>query len=511
MLQIFIDGKQAVLPPDLEIEVLLNNFITEERKEDATYPLTLNLELNRHIFGFPERLTNNRTKMEYAAYVRCASYLILDGIATITDINTADKEIELFISTDNSSFWGINGQKYIDELDLGYESFINETSFYNAMSHSVKEEYEYVCAQTYDENYNEPGKIIHYYNRWSAARQQLLTSSNGRQNTYVPFPRLLTIITRILNACGYAIRINDLEKIEGFKDVLIIHRRGVSPFTRTLRYNQIVPHLTLQEFFGEIERKFSVRLFVNEGNKTISIRSGANIHTPNVTDLEVYDEITKRLPDPQEEIQKNYKFFDKEIKDTYVQNNQDQLKYLVGEDKDPVSYECISTIAGIRHNREDIYLPTADPNEDQPIDLTLDYDELAFSCAKDISEFRLSVYRGFKNRAIYAREEEMKELYGYVPVVTPLPVEDCPNPISLFWTGSNGLFETFHHARVDFLIQPPQEHDLYVVPSIHNIAYAQHLFSENIVVRHQRYFVKSQKLKLSSSGIIEHQVTVIPL
>lgn len=49
-LKIIIDGKEAALPADTEVCLKLHNYFFEDRDNDATYPITLNLNANRHIF-----------------------------------------------------------------------------------------------------------------------------------------------------------------------------------------------------------------------------------------------------------------------------------------------------------------------------------------------------------------------------------------------------------------------------------------------------------------------------
>lgn len=506
MLQILINGKQAVLSEGNDIEVKLINSILEERQEDTTYPLTLPLKANRHIFGFPERIGNNNFSQEYQAVVRFGPYMILAGRTVITDVT--DTEIEVFIATDNKSFWGTQADRYIDEMELGSEVFDNTNNFWGTLSNSVRENNKYVCVQLWDADYNVEGRIPNYYNRWDAKAQKLMKTWGVHENTYCPFPRLINMIAWVLQAAGYSIRINDLDKIPGFRDILVIHRRTISLNQLSLYYNRIVPHITIRQLFEELERKFSVRLFVYEGSKEIFIRSACVIKTDTTLSVQVYDGIQKTFEtkDPAEAEVKNYKFMDKEVADTYLDRYRNDLQYVDGSEENLETIECISTIVGTRINSD---IVTEDV--DSTPGVHTGYDILAMDTEiNDPAEFRLTVYRGLLNRAIQGPETDQKK-FGFVPIATPAPIADSDNKLSLLWTGGNGLFEMFQKSRVETISGFNQVHELTLTPSVLNLSRAQEFFSNNVVIRNQRYIVKEQNIRLSSSGIAEHTISAYPL
>ena len=102
-LKIIIDGKEAALPADTEVCLKLHNYFFEDRDNDATYPITLNLNANRHIFGYPERISEKIHPTEYAAAIFFGPYCLLRGKCIMTDF-TAD-EIEVFLTESQTSFW----------------------------------------------------------------------------------------------------------------------------------------------------------------------------------------------------------------------------------------------------------------------------------------------------------------------------------------------------------------------------------------------------------------------
>lgn len=67
-LKIIIDGKEAALPADTEVCLKLHNYFFEDRDNDATYPYP-EPDANRHIFGYPERISEKIQPTEYAAAI----------------------------------------------------------------------------------------------------------------------------------------------------------------------------------------------------------------------------------------------------------------------------------------------------------------------------------------------------------------------------------------------------------------------------------------------------------
>lgn len=103
-LKIIIDGNEAALPADTEVCLKLHNYFFEDRDNDATYPITLNLNANRHIFGYLGRISEKIQPTEYVAAIFFGPYCLLRGKCIMTDF-TAD-EIEVFLTESQTSFMG---------------------------------------------------------------------------------------------------------------------------------------------------------------------------------------------------------------------------------------------------------------------------------------------------------------------------------------------------------------------------------------------------------------------
>lgn len=508
MLQLIIDGKTAALPTDVELGLTLNNYILVERKEDATYPFTLSLKANRHIFGFPERLQYNSFNRELPALVKFGPYTLLTGRAVVTDID--ENDIELFVATKTTSFWGINAGLYLDELDLGRERYDNAAALQNHLDTSLHNYLPYVCVELYDYNYDSPYYIPNFYNKWDFVEQRLMRTWGVHYNSFSPFMRLIEAIEMVITACGYAIRTNDLRKIEGFEDILIIKRTNLGKDNNMLIFADLLPHITLKDFFDEIERKFSVRLFVNEAAKEVSLRSAVLIRTATYMPVSALDGVKKTFQKDEEENAgpRNYKFYDKEVADPNVQRYKSYLTVLIGEDEDTVNTECISTIVA-SHSWADVIDPAGHEVEgDYETNVYVDYEQLEINTATpETPEFRLAVYRGIHNRAT---DGPNKEFYGNVPIATPDPVADAANKISLLWTGDDGLYKKFHEERIKGM-EFAWGHELLVVPDVKILSRTQELFTDNIVVRNQRYVVESQEITLKKDEIVEHKLTAYPV
>lgn len=507
MLQVIIDGKTAALPPDFTIGIILNNYILVERKEDATYPLTLSLQANRHIFGFPERLNNNNFPLELPASVMYGPYTLLSGRTVVTDIS--DTEIELFIATDTKSFWGVNSEKYIDSLDLGRERCDNSSDLKRELDNSLRDYRPYVAVQLYDKNYKSSYKIPNYYNRWDFVEQRLCRKWGVHNNSFSPFMRLVEVVERVITACGYSIRVNDLRKISGFEDIIMIKRYDIGDAASSIQYSYHVPHVTVKEFFDEIERKFSIRFFINEAAKEVHIRSAAVIRSRVAIRVDVLDGVKKTYEDKAEDSEpKNYKFSDKEVPDPNWQRYKTDLSIIIGEDKDTQNVECISTIVASKRVSEVVDPVGHEVQGEYPTNVHVDCNVLEIDTATaETPEFRLAVYRGIHSRGVSGPD---KELYGNVPEASPDPIEGADNQMSLLWTGGTGLYKRFHEQRTKGM-NFTQTHELLAVPDISILADAQSLLSDNVIVRHQRYIVEEEEIELSNNAITEHKLVAHPL
>lgn len=487
MLQLIIDGKKAVLNPDTSLAVRLKNILIAEREEDTTYPFTLPIENNRHIFKFPDLINSNSFKRNYTGYVLFGPYRVLSGEVVVTDIS--ETEIELYVSTNNRSFWGKFGAKFLDEFDIGAEAWS-----YDSFNASLRMYKPYVCVQLYDPSFSVAGYIQGFYNRWKMVDVCLQKTQNGIKNNICPFMRLTEVVKLIFSAAGYVIQSNAMNDVDGFKDIIIVFRHTFSE-PSTFSYNEVLPHVTIRNFLDECSRKFGFAFFINEANKTVVIRSSAMLRSLKTIRLDVLDGLQKTIDHDLEG--KVYKFTDKSVTDQYVDAYVDSLSYITGDEnaENLESVECISTIVGAQEKLERFFSGEVNSSGEE-VFLQQRYSLLSTTSQFENTEFRLALYEGLHNHIQYTDTAGIPTAKYLVP---------CASPNYLLWPS---LYNTFHKniCETDFSITI----DLELMPNILMLVNLQNIFVNNVVCRNQRFIVKEQEIEFLSDRIVSHQVTVIP-
>lgn len=498
MLQLIINGKRAAFYPDASLSVQLKNSLLVERKEDTTYPFTLPLSANRHIFDFPDIINNNDFQRHYSATVMFGPYRILVGEVVITDISAT--EIELYVSTDNRSFWGKYGSRYLDEYNLGSELWS-----YNSFNASLKEYKPYVCVQLYDPSFTEEGYYEHWYNRFDMVEVKLAGTLNGIKNNICPFLRLKEVIRLIFTTAGYHIVQNETDNVPRFEDILIIFRHTFKT-SSVFKYNEALPHITIGNLLDECKNKFGLAFFVNEADKSVKILSSIHLRSDKLISLEILDGLQKTIDSELEN--KVYKFSDKSVSDQFVDAYQDKLSYLTGDENSENldSVECISTIVGAQEKLEQFYPGITDSSGEQVV-LTTKYTLLSINSEFENTEFRLAYYNGLVNRIQYTSGLGIDIDKYLVPEAAPSSIRSGGG--CLLWNDPKSLYNFFHKIRceIDFSMTI----DLEVKPDILMFINLQDMFFYNVVCRNQRFIVKEQEIELFPDRISSHKITVIPI
>lgn len=498
MLQLIINGKRAAFYPDASLSVQLKNSLIVEREENSTYPFTLPLSANRHIFDFPDIINNNDFQRHYPATVMFGPYRILVGEVVITDISAV--EIELYVSTDNRSFWGKYGSRYLDEYNLGSESWN-----YNSFNASLREYKPYVCVQLYDPSFAEEGYYEHWYNRFDMVNVKLAEQLNNIKNNICPFLRLKEVIRLIFTTAGYHIVQNEMDDISRFEDILVIFRHTFK-IASVFKYNEVLPHITIGELLDECKNKFGLSFFVNEADKSIKILSSIHLRSDKLIGLEILDGLQKTI-DPELE-NKVYKFSDKSVSDQFVEAYQNKLSYLTGDENSANLdlLECMSTIVGAQEKLEQFYPGLTDSSGEQIV-LTTKYTLLSINSEFENTEFRLAYYNGLVNRIQYTAGLDINVDKYLVPEAAPSSIR--PGGGSLLWDNPKGLYNVFHKNRceTDFSMIV----DLEVKPDILMLLNLQDIFVYNVICRNQRFIVKEQEIELLPNRISSHKITVIPI
>lgn len=503
------------MPDDVEIVIKLKNAMFDERGEDATYPLTLDLKSNRHVFGFLDRIYARNLSREYPAVVYFGPYKLLEGRCVVTDV--AAGNVEFFITTDKNTFFSRARDIYLDSLDLGQEQHVSKSAMLAAFTDSaLKGNKDYVICPLSDPYLPNIGvsQIRDFYNYFypDESRHPSTTYTeqvDGKYCIFVPFTRLYKLIEKVMNGLGYDLLKNDLLLDENFKDVILVSRRNgmyKDSLGSSFSYNMHVPRMLVSDFVGEIERKFGVVFIVNENNRSVEIR-GLNDDT---TGVEVFDDMSKHVVE-REERKTGIIFKDKSLSDKMIERYTGKLSVEYGDTKDAETIECISTVVGVD------YTETGSRTDDgawtsvsyfRHAATKMTYaDNTAYMNQID-TEFRLSVYRG------YVKEEDSLsgQTYWYpikYPYADPLPVDYASNTYTLMW--KDGLFDKYHRDNYDLRFSITETHEFYLKTNIIQLGKLQRIFASCVMVRNRAYRCHEQEITFSRNSIVSHVISCYPL
>lgn len=514
-LRIIINNQEARLPESCEIELKLSNTFFNDREEDATYPLTLNIPANRHIFNLSDRFNSDDFIIKYPAKVYFGPYCLLDGHCIVTDISGS--EIEVFITTDNTSLWGVSKTTYLNKLNLGEERFSSIDSMMTAFTESLSGGKDYVVCPLSDPYMSKIYTFLHktFYNYfpWDVVaafdpgfKHEIPEIENG-QVVFTPFIRLNALIKKVFAALGYQIILNDIANDTDFNDILVMCRangKNYDSHKHSFPWNERVPHILVSDFLQEIENKFGCQIRVNESSKTVSIISdisgGADIHV-------VAHDLLQKYSIDSEDQKQDFVFKDKDNPDTHIQHHYDDgnLQHSIGSAEDAESIECISTIVG--HALFNYVAGFFNYNiYHSAVDAT--YEDDATYLATVRSEFRLAVYRGQ-----ITCNENNGLLYQSYPIATaePPPSNMEINDMSLLWDGTNNnLYEKYHDKRIEFIQNINREYQFILKHSMNDLINFHNYFSSCLIIRNQRYRCYEINIKLSNTKIVEHIVKCYP-
>lgn len=494
-LKIILDGKEASLPEDIEVSLNYKNYSLDPEREDSTYPLTLDISPNRHIFGFEERNGNPYVRREYRASVYFGPYCMIEGRAIVTDIS--DRKIELFISTDKNSFWGDSKKKYIDQLFLGGETYTTPAEMFTEFLDSLYHKKDYIVCPFFKAFSLYP-KSFNYLER-SDSGYKFMTQYERVQ--YIPFLRLSSLIRKIFESLGYTITNASILDEEGFLDIIVIcTKRTLTADDRFFYYASFLPHLTVSDFLLEIERKFGVVFWITSGSRTVNIFSVSDLGTCNVS---VHDNIQKHLIE-EDEIGENAKgiiFKDKEIKDDYLTAYQPRLTYTYGDAENAETIECISTITGVRLDTlsEDSQVGNDYPDVYLIQVAAADYPEADTEKHNETinTELRFSVYRG-----ICQPPDGDYPALPY-PLASPVGFSHTTSQYSLLW---DSLFENYHRQKCETKASFKEEHSFTVQAQIENLKKINTLFENTLIIRNREYICSEQQITLSLKSIKEYTI-----
>ncbi len=502
-LRLYIAEKQAALPRDFEISLNLKNVIFEEREEDATYPVELPLEANRHIFGFVDRISID-AMAEYPARMFFGPYLLIEGYAYITAIE--DGKIELYISTRKSDFWAVNKKVKLSTLDLGIEDAGDYQQFTAMLTRSVRGLCNFAAIPLYDPYIKElyPEVSFTIFNRTRKVGDAFEHVSED--NVFIPFPRLDYIIRKTFQAFGYIIPDTDILADDNFHEILIVNRRNPMLATNNptgFRYNDHVPEISVTDFLLEIERKFGFNFIVNKNEKKVRIyRFSKDVH--NNTIVVNMDDRIKKTWLHEDDAPRGFKFSDHAL--TGGDNLDHMLPTLYGSEDNTRSVDCISSPVGV-HRFSEAFLKS------WIMSISRTYKDSADYASQIATEFLLTIRRD--SRVFFLTQDNYFPLGYAVPPYWVNP----GNEYQLTWdcrlrppgvlgelriTPAEGLFYRYHYERIKTMVEIKYEYEFDVIPDIAYIRDIVDIFTGNIIVRNHKFRVFQQEIIFGTDSVKKH-------
>lgn len=508
MLELIINNKQVVLSKDSEVVANLSNPIFEDREEN-TYPFTISLSANRHIWGYIDRFTINEFPV-MDAVLKCGRFDIV-GNAYVSGIS--DDEIEIFISTDKKSFWGKLSSLYLNNLH--FETLALPYNWNVFFTEAVKKNnVDYVLGEM-----NIAGES---YNNWNTNSDEFTGKS------FVLFPRLSSVLNAIMKHLEYDFESDVLDYI---KNIVFINRNIITPPGNYCLSN-CLPRIKVDDFLKDLENRFNLCFFVNERDKKIKLTSKYALFTNSPIHLECLDNIRKTI----EEINiGTVKYTSASIEDEALGSDTYEIRIGYGTEDQEIA--LISTTFGQKRTyyTEEHYATHNGESVKVKASYGIPYISIT-SEDKDKTELRYGLWRGLtsidiggeaipeeegldneplhdeeRQRRInpWHKDDEIIKESGWInfrkiniPEVSPLYIYSS---LLMNWKYDSKLLSTILkkiNSNVEISIEIANPNLIYEPFNI---------FKNTTIVRGQKCGVKTQEICMSLDGVITHKMTVVPL
>lgn len=542
MLEIFIDFKKVVLSEDTELTISLKSALIDSEYYDASYPLTVPLSPNWHIFGNIEHATYNITTTNLPAYVRFAGVCVFRGVVKIISITEDDVELCLTVS---DSFMNTYAGMYLDELGDILGSYTWTPSGAYPLLELAKQSYfensglPFVFAEIKNNAVSKNGlKLINRFNPVSGT-----LNLSTIQNT-IPFLFLNTLLELLFTRAGLTVSQNDMLSIAGFDKIYLIHIgdvfgeagyvNGYSNMyynTGSLPYVKMLPHVSVGDFLDEISRKFNIRFVFDDAAKSVDIRCANNIYSDDVMAPIVIDGITKTLRDM--DLPNNTKYYDADAEresgtdgyDATLASITDRLLYntnaSVQEDSETETIECISRPTNMESLLEIHPLTNADNSEylancfnvpefHIPIVNTtlLTGREIVFALFNKLTtdKYNTNEWSATPPLSEWPTYQNTTELF------IPPSSLFCDSEFCLYWNYNNmGLYISLHKQYNEKIKSNNLEYEYYIKPDIDLLRGLSALFTKNIVAHARKYCASEQEISLTNKKILSWKILAVPI
>lgn len=503
MLELIINNKQVKLPQDCEVVVNISNPIFQDREEN-TYPFTVSLSANRHIWGYIDRFTSNEFQAMNAV-LKCGRFDIV-GNAYVSGISGDD--IEIFISTDKKSFWGKAADLYLDALQFTplKLSYNWDVYFKEAIE---KDNVDYVLGEITVKEES--------CNNWNTDKEKFTGDD------FILFPRLSSVLIKLISHLKYEFETDVLEYL---KTIIFINRNKITP-PGNYYMNNCLPHIKVDEFLKDLEKRFNLCFLVNERDKKIKLTSKYTIFSNAPGEIECDDNIRKTV----EEMNLGLiKYSSASIDDEALGNDTHDIRIGYGTDDQEIS--LISATFGEKRNWYTEYFH--ETVDDKAVKGKASYDIPFISINsedKDKIELRYGKWNGLVDEeiggeAIPDNDDNMNEEinnedsktdddniptkgHGWVvvrtikrPSISPLYIYSS---LLMNWNYDRDLLNDIlkkinSNIEINFSVAAP------------NTIYDPfRLFKNTSIIRGQKCGIKTQEINIGLDGVSSHNMTVVPL
>lgn len=128
MIELFLDGKPAVLKDNVSIKLTRENvYFTKNGSYTYDVELPLQVKENRDIFGSINRIDTITEYHVFHAVLRVDNKVLLDGKAVINQVTENAVKVQLLGGNSEMNFYTKGEELYVDELDLG--DWMHELSY----------------------------------------------------------------------------------------------------------------------------------------------------------------------------------------------------------------------------------------------------------------------------------------------------------------------------------------------------------------------------------------------
>lgn len=321
MIQLFIDGKPAVIKDDTSFKLSLeNNFFTKTSSYSFDVELPMNAPENQAIFGNINRRDVTKEYQELPTRLLADNVTILSGTVTITQVTEDSVKVQLLGESAAYHFGNKMDKLYIDELPLGdwynrtfppypagtstpdytgssykmtstFQSLIdnNHSQWLNLLFNNgmwvaypiFNTEAETMCNHYLFREYGESYRLEMPY-----ATPNSNTRNGKPQIKFAVQPFVWYMCEIIAEATGYKLSRdnNPLFQNEYYRRIFLANANI------NIECNKCLPHWTVNEWWEQIERTFGVTMVLSDSDNSLSLvgrdtyLSGNYVFVDNVVD-----------------------------------------------------------------------------------------------------------------------------------------------------------------------------------------------------------------------------------